>query len=241
MASSNPTSPNATPAATPRGPHHHPRDGKDGSEDSSEVGVNEAGSLLFAVSRAKLNGLRKLLDTGLNVNAQDYDGRCALHLAAASGKREFIQLLLDRGAKVDLADRWGRTPLDDATLLDHQDAIKLLMHNGAKHGTNAGPLRPQTLDPKSTAAIMLQASAEGDVERVKKLLDSKEANVDLCDYDKRTSCHLAASEGKLDMLKLLVDRGAQVNLMDRWGNRCLNDALRGNHQECIQFLRSMGK
>src|SRR5690606_33667355 len=94
------------------------------------------------------------------------------------------------------------------------------------------------LDPRSGAANLLQAAAEGDVEKIRGLLDRGEANPDTHDYDKRTAAHLAASEGKLEVLKLLADRGANLNFMDRWGNRCLNDALRSGQLECASFLRS---
>lgn len=218
------------------------REEHQGSEASSENGINEAGALLFAVSRGKLRGLKKLLDApGTSVDSQDYDGRCALHLAAASGKREFIQVLVDHGAKLNLTDRWGRTPLDDALAQDHSDAMQYLESLGAVHGSGVGgPFRPQTLDPKSSIAILLQYAADGDVARVKSLLDSKDVDVDACDYDKRTSLHLAASEGRLEVIKLLCSRGANVNLMDRWGNRCLNDAIRSAHPDCVAYLKQRG-
>ena len=224
-------------------------DGKDldggGSEGSSEVGVNEAGVLLFAISRGKLKALKKLLDSGMNVNATDYDGRSGLHVAASTGKVPFLELLIERGGSLDVKDRWGRTPLDDAIAMGHKDAVDFLKSKGATTGSGAqlpGLDRQVAvpLDPRSGAAILLQAAAEGDVEKVKTLLDRGEATPDTHDYDRRTAAHLAASEGKLNVLKLLVERGANINFMDRWGNRCLNDALRAGHMECAAFLRSKG-
>jgi len=44
------------------------------------------------------------------------------------------------------------------------------------------------------------------------------------DYDKRTCLHLAAGGGHLDVVKYLIDSGADVNVTDRWGATPLNDA-----------------
>ena len=42
------------------------------------------------------------------------------------------------------------------------------------------------------------------------------------DYDKRTALHLAAGEGHADVVQLLCERGANVNIEDRWGGRPLD-------------------
>lgn len=42
------------------------------------------------------------------------------------------------------------------------------------------------------------------------------------DYDKRTALHLAAGEGHADVIQLLCERGANVNVEDRWGGRPLD-------------------
>lgn len=42
------------------------------------------------------------------------------------------------------------------------------------------------------------------------------------DYDKRTALHLAAGEGHADVVQLLCERGANVNVEDRWGGRPLD-------------------
>lgn len=218
-----------------------------GSEGSSEVGTHESGVLLYAVSRNKFKAFTKCLDSGMNPNAQDYDGRAALHIAAMMGKMKFLELLIQRGANVNIADRWGRTPLDDAIAMNHKEASAFLqMKGGSQSGMTVSDLNRRysqhgvTLDPRSGAALLLQSASEGDVEKVRAILDKGEAQVDTRDYDRRTAAHLAASDGRLGILKFLAERGANLNFMDRWGNRCLNDALRGGHVDCVDFLRTHG-
>lgn len=37
-----------------------------------------------------------------------------------------------------------------------------------------------------------------------------------CDYDKRTALHVAACEGHVDAVRLLVREGADLNITDRY-------------------------
>lgn len=46
------------------------------------------------------------------------------------------------------------------------------------------------------------------------------------DYDKRTALHLAAGEGHADVIQLLCERGANINIEDRWGGRPLDGKSR---------------
>jgi uncharacterized protein len=55
-----------------------------------------------------LEAVKMILDLGVDPNAQDEDGRAALHGAAHKGRDAVIQLLVDRGAKLDLHDYGSR-------------------------------------------------------------------------------------------------------------------------------------
>ncbi|MFD9550631.1 glutaminase A [Nocardia salmonicida] len=70
--------------------------------------------LLWSASRGDLDELRALLATGVEAGAADYDGRTALHVAAAEGHLAVVQFLIDHGADASAHDRWGGTPLTDA-------------------------------------------------------------------------------------------------------------------------------
>lgn len=63
---------------------------------------------------------------------------------------------------------------------------------------------------------LLFCSSKGDKAGVmQELMKGVDAN--LGDYDKRTALHLASCEGCTEIVVLLLDRGADVNSMDRWG------------------------
>jgi len=62
------------------------------------------------------------------------------------------------------------------------------------------------------------------------------ADVNEGDYDRRTALHLAASEGQLDVVRLLIERGADVSARDRWGGTPLDDARRHGHRAVEELL-----
>lgn len=56
------------------------------------------------------------------------------------------------------------------------------------------------------------------------------------DYEGRTALHIAASEGHLNIVKYLVNHGSDVDIKDSRGNTALDDAIRENKQDVVDFL-----
>ncbi|RXN19630.1 glutaminase liver mitochondrial-like isoform X1 [Labeo rohita] len=84
---------------------------------------------------------------------------------------------------------------------------------------------------------VLLAAYRGDIVSLRRYLLSG-ADVNAVDYDGRSALHVAASEGRLDVIKFLVENaGANCTLKDRWGNTALQEALRCNQDSAIKFLK----
>uniref|UniRef100_A0A3Q3ECN3 glutaminase n=1 Tax=Labrus bergylta TaxID=56723 RepID=A0A3Q3ECN3_9LABR len=82
-------------------------------------------NVLLAAFKGDVQALRYFL-SGVDVNAVDYDGRSALHVAAAEGHTEVIRFLLgNTGANAALKDRWGSSPLQEARRLNKEAAAQL--------------------------------------------------------------------------------------------------------------------
>ena len=153
-----------------------------------------------------------LLERPALVNFRDYDRRTALHIAASEGQFDICQFLVAKGARINRVDRWGGSPLDDAHRHRHADVVKFLREQGAKFGST------------SQATNFITAASEGDVEEVQAFLDFGSVDLNQGDYDHRTALHLAAGEGHLEIVRMLCEAGADVNVEDRWGHRPLDDA-----------------
>ena len=146
------------------------------------------------------------------VNFRDYDRRTALHIAASEGQFDICHFLVAKGARINRVDRWGGSPLDDAHRHRHADVVKFLREQGAKFGST------------SQATNFITAASEGDAEEVQAFLDFGSVDLNQGDYDHRTALHLAAGEGHLEIVRMLCEAGADVNIEDRWGHRPLDDA-----------------
>ncbi|MBA0748054.1 hypothetical protein Gogos_004909, partial [Gossypium gossypioides] len=126
----------------------------DGKENEEGEEIDEGVRLMYLANEGDLDGIRELLDSGINVNFRDIDDRTALHIAACQGQTDVVSLLLQRGADVESTDRWGSTPLADAVYYKNHDVIKLLEKHGAKpfmapmHVNHAREVPEYEIDPK---------------------------------------------------------------------------------------------
>ncbi|MEI8173572.1 MAG: ankyrin repeat domain-containing protein [Deltaproteobacteria bacterium] len=88
-----------------------------------------AAPLYEAAERGDMNGVRKLLDQGADINETSENGT-ALRAAAATGRIDIMQYLLDRGADINLGAAWW-TPLSAASASGQLEAVRLLLDRGA--------------------------------------------------------------------------------------------------------------
>lgn len=83
---------------------------------------------------------------------------------------------------------------------------------------------PENLD--STMQLLFLA-CKGDVEGLQDLLDEG-VDVNSIDLDGRTALHIAACEGHVGVVKLLLSRKANIDARDRWGSTVYLYCLRAN-------------
>ncbi|NWY46251.1 ANR11 protein, partial [Sylvia atricapilla] len=74
-----------------------------------------------AVIHEDINLVRRIIKAGGNVNAQDYAGLTALHIASEEGFYGIANLLLKAGADVNAARKEQVTPLQDAVKEGHYE------------------------------------------------------------------------------------------------------------------------
>ncbi len=92
--------------------------------------------LITASSQGDLETI-KLLETSIDLNDNDYDGRTAIHLAAAEGHYHVVEYLINKNVEVAPKDRWGNTPYHEANKIlqnynELEDSENDTEHNSEK-------------------------------------------------------------------------------------------------------------
>lgn len=225
-----------------------------------------AGARTSSIHRAALWGfqseVRRFLDKGVNVNAKNEDGMAPLHLAAQAGRIDVMELLISKGADVNACNPKGQTslhlvlwPREQKTV---KEAIDLLLSKGA--GLNAKDNSGSTvLDDVAFAfggselAICFEfflskgadannihfAAFQGNVDRIKSFLKE---GVDINEKrttKERTPLDYAVKGGKVEVVKLLISEGAEVNTGAK-GIPALIYAVRSGDTEIAEFLLDNG-
>ena len=89
-----------------------------------------------------------------------------------------------------------------------------------------------------------QAAAAGDVEKLRKLLKgglfSKPVDVDLLNNKFWTPLILAAHEGKLEAVKVLIEHKATLDVADEGGSTALHIACKFGHADIARYLLDAG-
>ncbi|MBI3833827.1 MAG: ankyrin repeat domain-containing protein [Planctomycetes bacterium] len=197
-----------------------------------------------------------LLEAGADVSATDAERQTPLH--AISGwmsingteelhsKRhpEFVataSLLLDRGARIDAKDQSGKTPLHWAVQNGEADLVKLFLSRGAnvnetdEHGSTLLHAAAQGKEFRMLAAFD-GAEKSRNFGDIAELLIARGIKADSTDGGGVTPLHVAAVFCDLDVARVLLKHGANVNPVDQHGESPLNSAERG--QEGLRIMGS---
>ena len=209
-----------------------------------EARAHEVQEVIWAASKGDLGALQRRRVQGADLELPDYDGRTALHLAAAEGQLAVVGWLLTEGVAPNPPDRFGHTPLDDAVLGTHDAVARLLEVHGGRRGSvtpQPSPTEPDDTTPVRNSAdplhgaVMMWAAATGDLEALRRSV-ARGATIDVVDYDLRTPMHLAAAEGHREIVEVLLAQGAAADPRDRWGSTPLDEATQNGHDDVAQVL-----
>jgi uncharacterized protein len=99
---------------------------------SAGFAADQSEELIAAAKKGDLEHVRKLLDEGDDVNAENDNGETALLYAALKGNLEMVKLLIEREADVEARDKDGFTVLMAAASGGHLDVAGLLIEKGAE-------------------------------------------------------------------------------------------------------------
>mmetsp|Transcript_2910 Transcript_2910/g.7351 ORF Transcript_2910/g.7351 Transcript_2910/m.7351 type:complete len:1774 (+) Transcript_2910:107-5428(+) len=181
--------------------------------------------LCLACAHGDISKVRHILaGNQVDMDNGDFDGRRALHLAAVGGNIKIVDLILASRADVNVEDGHGDTALTVALLSDQSEVAAHLAKHGGRHGS------------QSMADRICAAAADPNGVGMLKKLAQFGGNVNAASHEKRTPLHIAASEGLVDNVALLLEHKANPNSLDRNGSTALHDGLASRHDAVCALL-----
>jgi ankyrin repeat protein len=171
----------------------------------SQIATASDAPLIDAVKQKDVGAVRALLQKHADVNATAGDGATALHWAAYRDDREMVELLIKAGAKVNSANDLKITPLMLAATNGNAAIVEDLLKAGAD---------PDAASESGVTPLM-SAAHTGSAASVRALLDH-EAKVNVKETDRdQTALMWAAAQKHPDVVKILLDRGADLHARTR--------------------------
>ena len=154
-----------------------------------------------AAMRRDIEGVKTLLRGGADVNAAQGDGMTALHWASLNADLDTMNVLIAAGAATDALTRVGAyTPLHLASQRGHAAAVARLVQAGGRVGAvTATGVQPLHLAAQAGSAQTVTALLDGGADR-----DARDKT------HARTPLVFAASSDRLDVVAVLLARGADA-------------------------------
>jgi len=162
-------------------------------------------------------------DPTIDLDLVDLDRHSALHLAVQGAHTQILQLLVDAGANVNTLDRLERTPLHWCALDQNYSAAECLLDEGAdvelKDHYEETALHIALSNPNSALTVLLL-----------------EHGAIPPDTRLQAALFAAAQWGSADLVKRLVEVGADPLKKDNYGSSPFHYAQSGENEETAKMI-----
>lgn len=166
-------------------------------------------ALIYALNKDHSETAKLLIDKGADINAEKEGGGTALILASHSGDTKIVELLIEKGADIDAKYKNGRTVL---MLAASGEIASMLIADGADI---------EAKDDEGKTALL--HTVDKHKTEITALLIDKGADIEVKDDDlEHTALIMSALRGYVDIVELLLNRGADPSNGDYRGKTALD-------------------
>ncbi|KAE8296221.1 Protein phosphatase 1 regulatory subunit 12A MBSP Myosin phosphatase-targeting subunit 1 [Larimichthys crocea] len=217
----------------------------------AKVRFAQGAVFMAACSAGDREEVAALLRQGADINHANIDGLTALHQACIDENAEMVQFLVESGSDVNRGDNEGWTPLHAAASCGFIQIAKYLIEHGAHVGAvNSEGELPLDVATEDAMERLLKGEIKKqgiDVDKARK----EEERIMLQDAmavlagggtltphpnTKATALHVAAAKGYIEVLKVLLQCGVDVDSRDTDGWTPLHAAAHWGQEEVCTLL-----
>ena len=225
---------------------------------ASKTSFSAESMIHLAVIQGLTDMTKSLLEHGAGVNIIEHDsGKTLLHLAAESGRLEIVMLLMSSNANVNaVIPETQQTALHLAAARGYINVVKYLV-DGRDPSMRELELYASIVQQpyyqswaedlltnegttgNSVWEVEARDSAEKHIGRLRSL-STRYSNINLRDSMGRTALDLAASHGNDDVVRFLLERGADLKSEGGAGCTALQAAVKAGTLETVKLLLAAG-
>ncbi|XP_034081761.1 protein phosphatase 1 regulatory subunit 12A isoform X5 [Gymnodraco acuticeps] len=218
----------------------------------TKVKFDDGAVFLAACSSGDTEEVLRMLDRGADINYANVDGLTALHQACIDDNVDMVTFLVENGAAINQPDNEGWIPLHAAASCGYLDIAEYLIAQGASVGVvNSEGETPLDIAEEEAMEELLknEINKQGvDIEAARKeeerimLRDARQWLNSGQIQDSRhtksggTALHVAAAKGYVEVLKLLIQTGYDVNIKDFDGWTPLHASAHWGKEEACRIL-----
>lgn len=188
----------------------------DSGADPSIVARESGTAIQEAAYKGHKDVVEVLIEKGADINSKGQEFGSALEAASYSGFKDLVKMLLEKGADVNIGGGQYGTALKAASSKGHRDIAELLIENGADINILAGYIHLFPGCLYGPDYLKKGAGFEG------------------------TPLQAAAYEGNKEVVELLLEKGADVNVKRGEFGPALAAAAFKGHKEIAELLLQNG-
>ncbi len=234
-----------------------------GAEDAASVSLRESGQnskFVEAMKAGDIEQVEQLIKDGVDVNSTMVDGTTPLIFAVNANNYNLVDTLIRLDADTNAEDSHHKTALSTVVDVDNVSMVRLLVKigkadiykNGVFDRVMSGP-DSEVKDFLSTINMdsLIKAIQSSDVDGVEKALEDERIDVNIRDDIGYTPLMYAAARGNLQIIDLLLNKGARVDVVSKkpsgydryndgnFGDNALFFAARNGKTEALELLMNV--
>jgi len=179
--------------------------------DVNEKNDKDQTPLHLAAENNQTGIITLLLENNADLSSKDKNNCTVLDAAVLKGSEEAVELLINKGANINNSDELGVTPLHLAVMNNFTKIAELLIDKGAGVNTTFTIQWHYQLNKGNDKGKFISMD-----KAIELILAGKKDSFEKVEVKNYTALHIACENENEEMVKLLIDKGANCNAKDNF-------------------------